>query len=348
MKKKIVTIFGGSSTERAISLITGVAVAKGIYEAGFLSYLIDTNSPNTVIEITRNNLNTIKPKDFNKKEHNPLRANNSSLVSSIKKINPYKVFIGLHGSEGEDGTTQNILDLNNIPYCGSGAKASAIGMDKNLSKVFAKELNIPVADWTKISDLIRLKNKNITKLSKEKFLSLLESDITKNYGYPVVIKANSQGSSVGVKILQSENDLEEVFDLIDGIDDEFLIEKYIKGREFSIPIIKDEVFPIIEIKPKNGFYDYEHKYVEGLTEHICPAVLTNKQEEEIGKMALKIFKHIGCKEYGRVDFILNEEDEKFYFLELNTLPGFTELSLVPESALIKGYKFDELLKYLLE
>ncbi len=348
MKKKIVTIFGGSSTEREISLITGIAVAKGIYEAGFLSYLIDTNSPTGAIEINQNNLSTIKPKDFTNNIVSHSIKDMSVLVNSIKWINPYKVFIGLHGSEGEDGTIQAILDLNKIQYCGSGTKASAIGMDKNLSKIFAQELNIPVAGWVMLSDLIIAKYQNIAKLSKEQLLSILKSEITKNYTYPVVIKANSQGSSVGVKILQSENDLEEVFKMIDEIEGEFLVEKYIKGREFSVPIIKNEVFPIIEIKPKNGFYDYEHKYRKGLTEHICPAVLTNEQEEKIEKMALKIFHHIGCDEYGRVDFILNERDGKFYFLELNTLPGFTELSLVPESALVKGYKFSELLKYLLE
>lgn len=350
MKKTIVIIFGGSSTEREISLITGVAVAKGVFKAGFESFLIDTISPDNTIEITDENYGIIKPKDFskNKVENDSKKLNISTLIESINKINPFKVFIGLHGSEGENGHIQSLLDLNNIKYCGSGTKASAIGMDKNLSKILAKDLNIPIANWIVVSDLINSKNIDKSKISKEEFSFLLKNEIIKNYGFPVVIKANSQGSSVGVKILQSENDLHDTLKMIDDLDDDFMIEKYIKGREFSIPIIKGEVFPIIEIIPNEGFYDYEHKYSEGKTEHICPAVLSNEQEIEMGKFALKIFNRVGCEEYGRVDFILNEKDGKFYFLELNTLPGFTELSLVPESALVKGYKFHELLKYLLD
>ena len=349
MKKTIITIFGGNSTEREISLITGVAVAKGIFEAGFMSYLIDTVYPENIIEITNSNLKSISPNDFKSLEIDNLVVDEDKLIDSIIKINPFNVFIGLHGSEGENGHLQSIFDKNNIKYCGSGAKSSAIGMDKNISKIFAKEINIPIADWVIVSELMQMKyENNISGLSKDEFSSILKDEIDKNYGYPVVIKANSQGSSVGVKILQSEDDLQDTLNMIDNIDDDFMIEKYIKGREFSVPIIKGEVFPIIEIIPNEGFYDYEHKYSEGITEHVCPASLSKEQELEMGKFALKFFNHVGCSEYGRVDFILDERDGKFYFLELNTLPGFTELSLVPESALVKGYKFHELLKYLLD
>ncbi len=350
MKKTIITIFGGNSTEREISLITGVAVAKGIFEAGFKSYLIDTISPENIIEISNSNLKTISTKDFfSNQEINNLDVNEEKLIYSIKKINPFKVFIGLHGSEGENGHVQSLFDKNDIKYCGSGAKSSAIGMDKNISKILAKEVDIPIADWVIVSELLRIKYAdNISDISKEVFTSILKEEIIENYGFPVVIKANSQGSSVGVQILQSEKDLDDTLNMIDDIEDDFMIEKYIKGREFSVPIIKGEVFPIIEIIPNEGFYDYEHKYSEGKTEHICPAVLAKEQEYEMGDFALKIFNHVGCEEYGRVDFILDERDSKFYFLELNTLPGFTELSLVPESALVKGYKFHELLKYLLD
>lgn len=329
IKKSIVTLCGGFSTEREISLESGAVVARGIFTAGYKSYLIDTAHPEKFYEVD----DKFKYSPTNKKQ----KLSGKKIVDLLKtleEINPHTVFIGLHGGEGENGQMQALLDLAGYRYTGSGCKSSAIGMDKNISKLIAKSQKIPVAEW-EIIDGKTVNEKNLADIIKMR------------YSYPVVIKAIGQGSSVGVEIVYKESDLAKVIKMIDSIDDTFIIEKYIKGRELSIPIIQGYAFPPIEIKPKHGFYSYENKYQKGKTEHICPAPLLPKQLDKLKNYALTAYNALGCKDYARIDFILGE-DNKFYFLEVNTLPGMTELSLLPESALVNGYKFHELIKLILQ
>ena len=196
-------------------------------------------------------------------------------------------------------------------------------MDKNKSKVYAQKIEVPLAKWSIISSSDPTDIKNL---------------ILKDYGYPVVIKALSQGSSIGVSILHSEDDIGATIEMMKNIDDEFMIEEYISGRELSIPVIHNKAFPVIELIPNEGFYDYKHKYKEGVTKHVCPAKLTEEQVKTINSYALKMNKILGCKDYCRIDFIL-DRNGVFYFLEANTLPGMTELSLVPECAKNVGYDF---------
>jgi D-alanine-D-alanine ligase len=171
--------------------------------------------------------------------------------------------------------------------------------------------------------------------------------INSEYSYPVVIKALAQGSSIGVSILHSEEDIDHTIAMMNNIDDEFMIEEYISGRELSIPVIHNKAYPVIELIPNEGFYDYEHKYNEGVTQHVCPAELTEEQVETINSYALKMNEILDCKDYCRIDFILDGKGE-FYFLEANTLPGMTELSLVPECASKVGYSFPDLMRLLIE
>jgi len=329
IRKNIVTLCGGFSSERDISIDSGNVIARGIFTAGYKSYLIDTAHPEHFFEVDE--------KFVYKPAGRKQKLSGKKIVDLLKildEIKPHTVFIGLHGGEGENGQIQALLDLAGYRYTGSGCKSSAIGMDKNITKLIAKSQKVPVADWEIIN------SKNVCEKS-------LAETIQLRYGYPVVIKAIGQGSSVGVEIVQKESDLPNVIKMIDSIDDTFIIEQFIKGRELSIPIVQGYAFPPIEIKPKHGFYSYENKYQKGKTEHICPAPLLPKQLEKLGNLALTVYQALGCKDYARIDFILGENN-KFYFLEVNTLPGMTELSLLPESALANGYKFHELIKLILQ
>ncbi|HQO08484.1 MAG TPA: D-alanine--D-alanine ligase [Clostridiales bacterium] len=325
--KKILTICGGFSTEREISLKTGQAVARGIFIAGYESFFMDTAFPKEVYTADKN-FKYAEKGDVKNTPENVLE-----LSKQLVKLKPDKVFVGLHGGEGENGEIQALLQLLQIPYVGSDHKTSAVCMDKNMSKVIAKSVSVPTAKWEFISE----KDYSITALKK----------LLKPYGYPVVIKALGQGSSVGVSIIHSEKDLETTVKMMKQVKDRYFIEEYINGRELSIPVIKGHAFHSIELIPNEGFYDYEHKYTPGVTTHVCPAELTDKQVKILNSYAEKIYTAVGCKDYARIDFILSEKDGKFYFLEINNLPGMTELSLVPESAKASGISFSELMVLLL-
>ncbi len=325
--KKILTVCGGFSTEREISIKTGNAAARGIAYAGYESYLMDTAFPSKIHK-AGTEFNYV-PKG--KVKNTPETV--LELAGQLLKFKPDKVFVGLHGGEGENGQIQALLELLQIPFVGSGAEASAMCMDKNVSKIIAKSVKVPTAKW----EFLNENDYNKTALKK----------LLKPFGYPVVVKALGQGSSVGVSILHSENDLERTVKMVREVPDRYIIEQYIKGRELSIPVIKGHAFHSIELIPHEGFYDYEHKYTPGVTTHVCPAKIDDKQVKILNRYAEKIYEAMGCRDYARIDFILSGTDGKLYFLEINNLPGMTELSLVPESAKASGINFPELMELLL-
>ena len=329
LMKKILTIAGGFSTEREISIKTGRAVAKGINNAGYESIFVDTAFPDSVIVVDKDFTYSMNSEKILKTSEKT-----NALIKTIKDIAPDKVFIGLHGGEGENGEIQKMLDDIGIEYVGSGSISSAICMDKNESKLYAQKVNVPIAKWKMFTD-------------DEKKSEKIKELIDKGYSYPVVIKALAQGSSIGVSILDSEDDIPVTIAMMKSIDDKFMIEEYISGRELSIPVIHNKAFPVIELIPHEGFYDYEHKYNEGVTQHVCPAELTVEQVKTINSYALQMNEVLGCKDYCRIDFILDEKGV-LYFLEANTLPGMTELSLVPECASKVGYNFPDLMRLLIE
>lgn len=328
--KKIIILSGGFSSERAISLQSSKAVAKTFAKNNYAVYLIDIASPDEFFLVNKEKQEF---PNFDKKYNSFSADVVLKLVDNLNKLNADTIFIGLHGGEGENGKIQALLDLCNFSYTGSNHKASAIGMDKIFCKVLANFNKIPTADFKVFTA------KELEELSS---LNYLEKIISK-FGYPVVFKANEQGSSVGVYIFESFQDFESNFLEIKNLGDDFILEKYIKGHEISIPVIEGSAYPIVEIKPHEGFYDYEHKYKKGVTDHICPAPLSECVANKIRNYAIKIYNLIGCKDYARVDFIISEENIP-YFLEINTLPGMTELSLTPESAKEAGVDFISLLE----
>lgn len=254
-------------------------------------------------------------------------ASYSEFIKEIQKFDPYIVINGLHGAEGEDGRLQALLELHHIPFTGSDFRSSAIAMDKYLSGIIASHFHILVP-----KRLLLLSN-NVKKLPKQ-------------FDFPLVVKPNDSGSSVGISIVKDMNELNTSIQSTAKSNKKILIEEFIAGRELTVTILGNEALPIVEIKPKNGWYDYSNKYTKGNTIYEVPAKLTSKQTEQLQTQALLIFKELGCSIYGRVDFRFN--DKNFYFLEVNTLPGMTPLSLTPMAAKKRGLNFANLIEKIIE
>ncbi len=254
----------------------------------------------------------------------------SEMIFTIKKLNPDLVFNGLHGAEGENGMIQSLLTLENIPYTGSAQRASAIAMDKYISGILAEYTNAKIP-----------KRRLIYKNYEYDFYFIVQ-----HIGFPMVVKPNDSGSSVGISIINDKKDLEAATKLAFRYSEKIIIEQFITGRELTVTILGSEVLPVVEIIPKDGWYDYTNKYSKGNTFYDVPAKLTYDEERNIKRQALEIFNLFGCEVYGRVDFRYDGND--FYFLEVNTLPGMTPLSLTPMAAKEAGLDFKELLLTIIE
>lgn len=224
------------------------------------------------------------------------------------------VFIALHGKGGEDGVIQGYLETLGIKYTGCGVLASAIGMDK---KIFR--------------DLMSTNKILMPKLTTKA---------------PVVVKPANGGSSVGVTIVKKQNELEKAIEEAKKYDSEIIIEEYVEGVEVSCGVLGDRVLPIIEIIPKKVFFDYEAKYTKGMSEEICPAKLSKEITKIVQDETMEVFKMIGGRGYARVDFII--KNDKVYLLEINTLPGLTPTSLVPQEARVVGINYSQLLDRIIE
>ncbi len=239
------------------------------------------------------------------------------------------VFNALHGGNGENGNIQSFLEIYNFNYTGSGSKASKIAMDKHITKMLAKSNGINTPNW------ILIKYKKDISMS-------LENKESKKFSYPYIVKPSNEGSTFGLTLVENEKELEGAIELAAKFSNEILIEEYIEGRELTVSILGNKPLPIVEIKPKNKIYDFECKYTSGMTDYIVPADISDSLTREISNEAVSIFKAIGCRHYGRVDFRLDKDNNPF-LLEVNTLPGLTEHSLFPKAAEIAGLSFTDLI-----
>jgi D-alanine-D-alanine ligase len=298
LKKKILIISGGISKERLISLDTGLQVAKELKKNG---YKIKISEPD------------------------------NQLARNINQFKPNIIFNALHGQFGEDGYIQTILEGFKIPYTHSGTVASALAMDKEISKkIFIKN---------------KITTPKFIKYSYEKNNLDLIKIIEKKLKFPVILKPINEGSSVNVFICTKKNILK-VLKLLESYK-QIIIEEFIAGREIQVAIMGGKKLGAIELKPKRKFYDYQAKYdAKAKTEHIIPVELSKNKLDEVMNMALKAHKVIGCKGVTRSDFKFY--NNKFYLLEINTQPGMTRLSLVPEIARYKGITFIELIEWILK
>ena len=250
-------------------------------------------------------------------------TNYKKYLKELKKQNI--IFNALHGGIGENGKIQEWLDENDIKYTGSGAIASSLCMDKAASKKIAKRNGIETPDW--------------------QLIQRLDQDV--KITLPFVVKPNDQGSTVGLSIVKNDQFIKPAIDLAFKHGNKVIIEKFISGRELTIPIINNDAYPIVEINPKNNFYDYECKYTPGMSEYICPADLEQNLVEKIEENTMELFQRFDCSVYARADYILDKLGVP-YFLEMNTLPGMTSTSLVPKSAYAKGQSFQKLVRYIIE
>ncbi len=235
--------------------------------------------------------------------------------------------IALHGRGGEDGTMQGLLELLRIPYTGSGVLASALAMNKIKAKEIFLFHGLPTPEFVALAQ------------GKE--------PVEPAFPPPWVIKPASEGSTIGIDIVMDQKGLQQAVRSAAEYDHEVFVERFIKGKELTVGILKGEPLPIVEIVPLGGFYDYRAKYTPGQTDYICPARISERQEKEIGALGLKAYQALGCSGCARVDILLSEKGEVF-ITEVNTLPGMTETSLVPKAAAQRGISFVQLVEVILE
>jgi D-alanine-D-alanine ligase len=306
---------GGDSNEREISLLTGSQVANALISEGYPICIIQIESDGKWM------LSLDQGKRYRE--------------TSIQKVSEYidVAFLALHGKYGEDGTIQNILDLHNIKYTGSGSKASAIGMDKEqcARKVSLYGIKVP---------------KTIIYKGGESDLDDIKKKVNEMIGFPCIVKPNASGSSVGVALTKDSSMLKEAVVKAKKEDDKVIIQQYIQGREFSCGVLgnrKSEkiVLPVVEICPKDHeFFDYEAKYQEGETDEVCPARIEKGVSDKLQDLAKKVHMTLECDGLTRSDFILDSHGNIF-FLEINTIPGQAQMSLCPKEATVLGWSFSE-------
>ena len=285
---KIAVLMGGPSAEREVSLRSGTAVANALVTTGANVVSID-----------------IKDAEF-------------TMPADVDVA-----FIALHGTFGEDGTLQKMLEKSGIVYTGSGPKASSRAFDK----IVAKQEFLVAGISTPKYEVLDRTHTDLHRLAQ--------------LGFPLVVKPSRQGSSMGISIVQGEAGIEEACKTARQYDDHLLVEQFIPGRELTVGIFDGRAMPVVEIQPKHDFFDYESKYTKGQTDYLVPAPLDVVTESRAKVLALRAHDCLGCRDFSRVDLILSRTGELFV-LEVNTIPGFTETSLVPKAAREAGIEFTDL------
>jgi D-alanine-D-alanine ligase len=293
---KVAVLYGGASTEREVSLVSGAAVLAGLKRRGIDAHGVD-------------------PRDV------PL----ASLVGQGFD----RVWIALHGPGGEDGTVQGALEVLGLPYTGSGVLGSALGMDKLRTKRLAQALGVNTADS------VVLRSVGDCQHALERL------------GLPLIVKPATQGSSVGMTKVTREEDMVPAFRAAAAVDDAVFAEKWITGSEYTVAVLHRRVLPAIRIEAANAFYDYEAKYKRNDTKYHCPAGLSAQAEAHMASLALAAFDAVGAEGWGRADFMADHTGRPL-LLEINTVPGMTDHSLVPMAAKAAGIDFDELCWQVLE
>ena len=289
LPKKIAVLMGGPGSERDVSLATGRGVSKALRSLGAEVVDVDVRGENFAL-----------PKDVD------------------------LAFITIHGTFGEDGQLQKILEERSVPYTGDGVEPSRAAFDKILSKEKFREHNVVTPEW-----------------------EVIEVGQRPTISVPLVVKPARQGSTVGVVIVKNASELDSAMAEAGKYDQKLLIEKFVSGRELTIGVLGDQALPILEIIPKGGFYDFNNKYPflnpqgGGGAEHVCPAKIDPNKTKQIQEQALHAFRALGLVVYGRVDVLLPGSGEPFV-LEVNNIPGMTEASLLPEAAAAAGIGYVDL------
>jgi len=286
---RVAVVLGGRSAEREVSLQSGTAVLAALQRSGVDAVGIDADA---------------------------------SLLQRLLQEKVARVFIMLHGRDGEDGKLQGALDWLGLPYTGSGVLASALAMDKIRTKLLWQRLDISTPDFVQLAET-------------SDFAAVLAQ-----LG-PCFVKPVNEGSSIGIGGASTVVQLEAAFRKARDYDSEVIAERWIKGREYTVAILHHQVLPVIELQTDNAFYDYEAKYLSNDTRYLCPCDLPAAETTQLQELALRAYRAVGCTGWGRVD-VMRDAEGRFWLLEVNTVPGMTSHSLVPMAAKAAGMDFDTL------
>jgi D-alanine-D-alanine ligase len=331
--RRIAVLMGGDSQERDVSRVSGTAVARALAERGHDVTLLDTERGRLSLAQSDTPKIGAAPPTGSEVERGGVAAV-ERLAGSLGDVDV--VFLALHGGWGEDGTIQGLFEMAGIPYTGSGVLGSALAMDKDRAKRVVRDAGEPTPDWA----LLEVRASEPT---NEEFARAR----SEAGGGPVIVKPNAEGSTVGLSLVSPNDDLRKAFREASRFGRQILIEKYIPGRELTISILGDDVLPIVEIIPDGGIYTYQAKYTKGQSRYEVPASLPPALTSAIQKSALRAFRVLGLEGFARLDYRL-APDESFWFLEANTIPGMTPLSLVPMAAKAAGISFEQLVERIVD
>lgn len=339
---KIVVLAGGLSPERNVSLSSGTKIAEALRGKGHRVALLDMffgleNWPKAPDEIydapipeswrrVAHEAPDLKEVRASRKEKGPSQFGPGVLPLCAEAD---AVFLALHGSCGEDGRVQATFDLMGIPYTGSGCLGSAVAMDKDMTKKLIRDTGVLTPRWQIIT-----------------YRADDSEALVKSIELPVVVKPMDSGSSIGVSIAYDVPELRDALRIGFRFGEKVIVEQYVKGRELQVGVLEGVALPSIEIVPKKGFYNYENKYQPGAAEELCPAPIPEQTEKTLRAAALAVHNLLGLAIYSRSDFIVTE-DGKAWFLEINTLPGMTPTSLLPQEAAAAGVEYPELCERIL-
>jgi len=318
---RITVLMGGTSSERDVSLASGIRIVEALRTKGHQVVAVDTAhgllGPAEEQALLAGGVVKTLPPDTQALAR--LGGQLSSTLRSLPETDV--VLLALHGGQGEDGTLQALLDLTGLPYTGSGHLASALAMDKDLSKKLFRAADVPTPKWLMAPATV--------------------AEVRDALGFPVIVKPSKQGSTVGLSLVKDPALLAAAIEEAFKHDDEVMIEEFIAGRELTVGILGDVALPVGEIIPKHEIYDYECKYTAGMADERFPAELTEAQAARVQDLARRAFDALKLRGYARIDFRM-AGDGTFYCLEANTLPGMTQLSLIPQAAAAAGIGFAEL------
>jgi len=339
----IVVLAGGLSTERDVSFKSGDGMTKALRRLGHKAILLDVfmgygdkecditgfferdeEVSCTAPDIPKTAPDIAKIKASRKDKSDVFFGPNVIALCKASDI----VFIGLHGENGENGKVQAALDLYGVKYTGSDYVSCAMSMDKSITKTLMQNAGVSVPDGFRIDINSR-------------------KSCDKKPVFPCVVKPASGGSSIGMSIVEKEEDYDLALDLAFSTDTAVLVEQFIKGREFTKAVLGDEALPSVEAVPVDGAFDYANKYTAGATVETCPADIPKSVEDKMSELALKAASSVGMKVYCRVDFLQDENTGELYALEVNALPGMTPTSFLPQEAKAVGLDYDALIDRIL-
>ena len=301
----VAVLMGGPSEEHDVSLKSGQGVVKALTARGWTAHPVIIPKTSTV------------------------DAACHEARSALQRLRPSVAFLALHGPFGEDGTIQQVCDALSVPYTGSDAAASRLGIDKVLSRGCFERAGLAVPRWKTV----------------ESSASIPVRELVNGWSYPLVVKPVSQGSSLGVSIVRSPEELPAALQAAGAYGPRVLMEAFVSGREVTVGVVGDRALPVVEIKPSHPFFDYSAKYTSGLTEYVVPAPLPPAVTRVVQEAGLAAHRALGCRHVSRTDLILTREGVPV-ILEVNTIPGFTPTSLLPKAAACAGLSYDELCEQL--